>query len=386
MKNLALLGSTGSIGKQTLEVIRETSCARVRVLTAGKNITLLESQIEQFLPDFACVSSEKDAAFLSKRLRKKGIQTEVFFGDDGLVAAATLESCDTVLNALVGAAGIRSTYAAVDAKKTVALANKESLVAAGAVIIPLAQKNDVRIIPVDSEHSAIFQCLSGNNNFEKIYLTASGGPFRGKTKQELQNVTAADALRHPNWTMGAKITIDSATLMNKGLEFIEAAWLFDALPNQIEILVHPQSIIHSMVCFADGAVIAQLGAPDMRVPIQYALTFPERQLNSFPRADFFAIKNLTFEKPDYETFPCLKIAIDAFKQGGTVPAVANAANEVAVAKFLRGEIKFYDIPQLIESTINAYIKNNKTRLKILDDVLTADKIARQICETFYIER
>ncbi|GHV41510.1 1-deoxy-D-xylulose 5-phosphate reductoisomerase [Clostridia bacterium] len=377
MRNLAVLGSTGSIGTQTLDVIREIGCAKIVSLTAGSNVALILKQAEEFKPFAVSVSKEEDAQTLIRAFKEKGLEIEVGVGERGNIYAATLPQADMVLNAVVGAAGIRATYEAIRAKKDIALANKETLVAAGEIITQAAKEENISLLPVDSEHSAIFQCLQGaKESYSKIYLTASGGPFRGKTKDELENVTAADALKHPNWSMGRKITIDSATLMNKGLEFIEAKWLFDAKPEQIEILVHPQSVIHSMVGMRDGAVIAQLAPPDMRLPIAYALSYPFRYPNPFPAIDFLTMPPLTFFKPDYENFPCLSIALSALNEGGLVPAVMNAANEIAVGLFLDGKIGFNGIARLIERTINAYIKTNH-RETGLDGVLAADGFARE---------
>jgi 1-deoxy-D-xylulose-5-phosphate reductoisomerase len=374
-ENISILGSTGSIGTQTLEVVREMGGINIAALTAGSNIDLLEVQAKEFQPELVCVMDENKALELKKRLA--GSKTEVVSGMDGLIAAATISSADTVVNSVVGNIGLRPTVEAIKAGKNIALANKETLVTSGELVMKLLKKNNVNMYPVDSEHSAIFQSLQGNsmNKIENIWLTASGGPFRGRT--DLSGVTLADALNHPNWSMGKKITIDSATMMNKGLEVIEAKWLFDVDLDQIKVVVHPQSIVHSMVEYEDGAVIAQMGEPDMKVPIQYALTYPKRVKNTFPKLNFFERSNLTFEKPDMKVFRCLALAFEAIKTGGTMPTVLNAANEIAVAKFLNGKISFVDIPMLIEKTMNTYnVKYDYS----LEDVLEADSWAREFAE------
>jgi len=341
--NIAVLGATGSIGAQTLDAVR--SClpeARVKVLTGYRNIQMLEALVCEFEPELVWVPDD---------------------GENKLIACATHPDVNIVVNALVGKAGLAPTLAAIKAGKDIALANKESLVTAGSLIMSLAREHGVRVTPIDSEHSAILQCLQGSNNgddVEKIILTASGGPFRTWSKERIEKATAADALRHPNWSMGSKITIDSATLMNKGLELIEAKWLFDQPLSNIEILVHPQSIIHSMVQFVDGAVIAQLGLPDMRVPILYALA--ERVANDFPRLDFLAVGDLTFEAPDTDRFPCLALALHAAEVGGTLPAVMNAVNEWAVGQFLQGKLRFYDISELIAEAFGSYTVRDVTGL------------------------
>lgn len=371
-ENISILGSTGSIGTQTLDVVREIGGIKVTALTAGSNIDLLEVQAKEFKPELVCVMDENKALELKKRL--SGSNIDVLSGMDGLIAAATISSADTVVNSVVGNIGLRPTVAAIKAGKNIALANKETLVTSGELVMKLLKKNNVKMYPVDSEHSAIFQSLQGNsmNKIENIWLTASGGPFRGRT--DLSGVTLADALNHPNWSMGKKITIDSATMMNKGLEVIEAKWLFNVDLDRIKVVVHPQSIVHSMVEYEDGAIIAQLGVPDMKVPIQYALTYPKRVKNSFPKLNFFERNNLTFEKPDLKVFRCLALAFEAIKTGGTMPAVLNGANEVAVAKFLEGKINFVDIPRLIEKAMGAYnVKYDYS----LEDVLQADSFARE---------
>lgn len=377
MKKISILGSTGSIGTQTLEVVEELGNIKISAITGNKNISLLEEQARKFQPELVAVMDEENAKILQGRLADTKIR--VLSGMDGLVEAATYKDVDTVVTSVVGNVGLKPTFAAIRAGKNIALANKETLVSAGQLVMDLAKKHNVKIYPVDSEHSAIFQSLQGNegNRIARILLTASGGPFRGKKRAELEQVTAADALAHPNWQMGKKITIDSATLMNKGLEVMEAKWLFDVEVDQIEVLVHPQSIVHSAVEYEDGAIIAQMGEPDMRIPIQYALTYPKRVKNSFPRVDFVKRSNLTFEKPDMETFQCLSLAYRALKTGGTLPAVLNGANEVAVARFLKGELTFLQIPALIERTMDAYtVKYEYT----LDDLLEADAWARAYAE------
>ena len=359
MRNIAILGSTGSIGTQTLDVVREHGDLSVVALAAGNNIKLLEKQIREFHPKMVAVWDEKKAAVLRDSV--KDCAVTVVCGMEGLLEVATIPDSEILVTAIVGMLGIRPTIAAIKSGKNIALANKETLVTAGHIIMPLAKEYGVSILPVDSEHSAIFQSLNGehNNKIERILLTASGGPFRGKTRKELKQVTLEDALKHPNWSMGRKITIDSATLVNKGLEVMEAKWLFDVGLEQIVVVVQPQSVIHSMVEYEDGAVIAQLGTPDMRLPIQYALYYPNRRTLSGDRLDFYKLKEITFEKPDTETFRGLALAFDAMKKGGNVPTIFNAANEKAVAKFLNREIRFLEIPEIIESCMNqcSYVKN-----------------------------
>lgn len=352
MKKIAILGSTGSIGTQTLDIVREQGDIKVTALAAGSNIGLLEKQIREFQPKLAAVWDEKHAQELRTRIRD--LDVDVYSGMEGLIAVSTEEEAEILVTAIVGMLGLRPTVAAIKAGKNIALANKETLVTAGHLIMPLAKECDVSILPVDSEHSAIFQSLNGEegNRIAKILLTASGGPFRGKKQQELMNMQVEDALKHPNWSMGRKITIDSATLVNKGLEVMEAKWLFDVEPEQIQVVVHPQSVIHSMVEYEDGAVIAQLGIPDMRLPIQYALYYPKRRPLSGKRLDFYELSNLTFEKPDTETFEGLSLAMEAMKQGGNMPTVFNAANERAVALFLDRKIGFLEITEIIAESMN----------------------------------
>ena len=353
MKYIAILGSTGSIGTQTLEVVRAQQDIKVTALSAGDNIDLLEQQIREFKPVLAAVKTEEKAKELA--LRISDLDIPVRSGMDGLMAVACEEKAEVLVTAIVGMLGIRPTIAAIEAGKDIALANKETLVTAGHIIMPLAKKCGVRILPVDSEHSAIFQSLNGEkehgNKIDKILLTASGGPFRGMTREQLSQVRLEDALKHPNWVMGRKITIDSATLVNKGLEVMEAKWLFDVELDQIQVVVHPQSVIHSMVQYEDGAIIAQLGTPDMKLPIQYALYYPERRFLRGMRLDFYKLGQMTFEAPDMDTFEGLKFALEAMRRGGNIPTVFNAANEKAVAMFLERRIAFLDIPDIIASAM-----------------------------------
>ena len=355
MKKIAILGSTGSIGTQTLDVVREHSDElQVVALAAGSNKERLKEQIKEFHPKLVSLSDEKKAQELKEELA--GEQVEVVCGMEGLIEVAGADSADVVVTAVVGMMGILPTMEAIKKGKDIALANKETLVTAGHLIIPLAAEYGVSILPVDSEHSAIFQSLQGEPKaaLDKILLTASGGPFRGKSAEFLETVTLEDALNHPNWSMGPKITIDSSTMVNKGLEVMEAKWLFGVDYSQIEVVIQPQSIIHSMVQYVDGAIIAQLGTPDMRVPIEYALFYPERRSLSGDRLDFSKLSQITFEKPDYKVFRGLSLAIEAGKTGGTMPTVFNAANERAVAKFLKGEIKYTDIVRSIEKCMDAH--------------------------------
>ena len=355
MKKIAILGSTGSIGTQTLEVVREHADElSVAALAAGRNKERLLEQIKEFHPSLVSLSDEKMALELKKELEGTGV--EVVAGMDGLIAVAGMEESDIVVTAVVGMMGILPTMEAIKKGKDIALANKETLVTAGHLIIPMAEKYGVSILPVDSEHSAIFQCLHSarKEDVDSILLTASGGPFRGRTLEDLSRVTLEDALKHPNWAMGQKITIDSSTMVNKGLEVMEARWLFDVDYSRIQVVVQPQSIIHSMVQFVDGAILAQLGTPDMKVPIEYALFYPERRSLAGERLDFGTLKNITFEKPDYEVFRGLALALEAGKAGGSMPTVFNAANEKAVAKFLKKEIGYLDIIRLIEKCMDAH--------------------------------
>ena len=349
MKKIAVLGSTGSIGTQTLEIVREQKDIEITALAAGSNEKLLEAQIREFRPKMAALWEEKAARSLQGRV--KDLPVQIVSGMEGLLEIARMEETEILVTAIVGMLGIRPTIAAIEAGKTIALANKETLVTAGHIIMPLAKEKQAPILPVDSEHSAIFQSLHGEdgNRIQKILLTASGGPFRGRKREELQQVQVEDALKHPNWSMGRKITIDSATMVNKGLEVMEAKWLFDVNPEQIQVVVHPQRVIHSMVEYQDGAVIAQLGTPDMRLPIQYALYYPRRKSLSGRRLDFYQLSSLTFEEPDLDTFFGLKLAFLAMERGGNIPTAYNAANEKAVALFLERKISFLEIPEIINT-------------------------------------
>ena len=377
MKKISILGSTGSIGTQTLDIVREHGDIDVVAISCGKNITLAEAQIREFKPGLCCVMDEK----LADELRVKTSDTEckIVSGMEGLLEVATAPKAQIVVTAIVGMVGIRPTIAAIEAGKDIALANKETLVCAGQIIMPLAKKMGVSILPVDSEHSAIFQSLQGNdmNRVAKIILTASGGPFRGRKRSELAQMTAADALKHPNWSMGAKVTIDSSTLANKGLEVMEARWLFDVDLDKIQVTVHPQSIVHSAVEYEDGAVVAQLGVPDMRIPIQYALYYPNRPFLSGDRLDLFSINTLTFEKPDIENFPALGLAFDAARRGGNTPTIFNAANEKAVARFLAGDIRYTQISDIIDSSMNNIVFNEAMKVEDIfaTEQMTYDYIA-----------
>lgn len=354
MKNISIIGSTGSIGTQTLEIVRANKDINVVALAAGSNVKLLAEQVREFKPDIVGIWSKDKAEELRDALSEFDIR--IVCGMEGLIEVACADRADILVTAIVGMIGIRPTVEAIKAGKDIALANKETLVTAGHIIMPLAKEKGVRILPVDSEHSAIFQCIHGetDNEISRLLITASGGPFRGKTKAELKEVTVEDALKHPNWSMGRKITIDSATLVNKGLEVIEARWLFDVKPENIEVVVQPQSIIHSMVEFADGAVKAQLGTPDMKLPIQYALYYPDRRYLAGDRLDFTTMGNIIIDKPDRDTFKGLDFAYDAIGKGGSMPTVFNAANECAVAKFLNKDIKFLQIYDIIEKCMMAH--------------------------------
>jgi len=356
VKKIAILGSTGSIGTQTLDVVRFNDDLEVVALSAGSNIELLEQQIREFHPKLVAIWKEEDAKQLERNIADISPKCKVVCGMEGLIDVATIDESDILITAVVGMIGIKPTIAAIEHGKDIGLANKETLVTAGHIIMPLAKEKNVSILPVDSEHSAIFQCLNGErtNKIHKILLTASGGPFRGMSKEELENVTLDMALKHPNWSMGKKITIDSASMVNKGLEVIEAKWLFDVNPDQIEVVIQPQSIIHSMVEFDDGAIIAQLGTPDMRLPIQYALYYPNRVFLQGSRLDFSAISEITFSKPDMEAFLGLKFAFDAIRVGGSLPTVLNAANEKAVAMFLAKKIRFLDIYEIIKTCMDEH--------------------------------
>ncbi|MBQ6675383.1 MAG: 1-deoxy-D-xylulose-5-phosphate reductoisomerase [Ruminococcus sp.] len=381
MKTISILGSTGSIGTQALEVAKKHKI-RVAALSANSNVKLLAQQVIEFNALYACIADERKVDELKWLL--SGTPVKVIGGYEGLLEIAQLDGVDIMLNSLVGMVGLEPTLKAIEHGTDIALANKETLVAGGKLVIELARKKNVRIYPVDSEHSAIFQCLQGNNirDLRKIILTASGGPFFGRKKNDLKNVTVEQALDHPNWSMGNKITIDSATLMNKGLEFIEAMWLFDLKPEQIEIVVHRQSVIHSAVEFNDKAVIAQLGVPDMKIPIQYALLFPQRVDCPTGELSLTDYGTLTFEKPDYETFDCLTTCIDAITKGGILPAAVNGANEEAVRLFLDKKIGFLDIGTLVKK---CYETTEYKEIKSLGDVLAADRAAREFVRNNYTE-
>ena len=366
-RKIGILGSTGSIGTQTLEIVRNNPDFKVIALAAGSNVDLMEKQVREFHPELCVMWTEEAAKEL--RLRLSDTSVKVLAGMDGLLALAVMPEIQILVTAIVGMIGLRPTIAAIEAGKIIALANKETLVTAGHIIMPLAAKMEVPILPVDSEHSAIFQSMCGQSRkkVSKILLTASGGPFRGKKRQELIDITVEDALKHPNWSMGRKITIDSATLVNKGLEVIEAKWLFEVEPENIQVVVHPQSIIHSAVEYVDGAVIAQLGVPDMKLPIQYALTYPDRRPMEGKKLDFYELSSMTFEKPDTDTFRGLSMAYDAIAAGGSMPTVYNAANEKAVSLFLNREIKFLEIYDLIQGAMNNHkVKENPTVEEILE--------------------
>ena len=375
MKKIAILGSTGSIGRQTLDVAREQKDIEVVALCARRSVDLMEAQIREFRPRRAVMWEEDAAADLRTRVRD--LDVEVLSGMEGILDTASMDGYEYFVTAIMGMVGVRPTVAAIESGKKIALANKETLVTAGHIIMPLAAEKGVPILPVDSEHSAIFQSLNGEsgNKIAKIWLTASGGPFRGRTAEEIKNMRPEDALRHPTWEMGQKITIDSSTLVNKGLEVIEARWLFDVDPSQIQVLVHPQSIIHSAVEYEDGGIIAQLGAPDMRLPIQYALYYPERRPMPGERLDFYALGRITFERPDMETFPALRYAFDAIRKGGNIPTAFNAADEYAVQKFLERRISFPEISEMILHSMETcrYIEN-----PTLDEIFETEREVQEI--------
>lgn len=370
MKKISILGSTGSIGTQTLEIVRENKeKLKVYALSGNSNINLLEKQINEFKPAICAVMHKENAEKLRSRISG---DTKIVYGMDGLVQSVCANGIDIVVTAISGMIGLKPTIEAIRCGKDIALANKETLVAGGEIVMSLAKKHNVKILPVDSEHSAIFQCLMGNeeNSISKILLTASGGPFRGKSLKELETVTLTDTLNHPNWSMGKKITVDSATLMNKGLEAIEAKWLFDITPEQIQVVVHPQSIIHSAVEYDDHSIIAQMGNPDMKIPIQFALFYPYRLENNLKSLDLFEIGSLTFEKPDMDTFKCLKLAFDAMKTGNSMPIVLNKANELTVEMLLNKEINFLDIQNIIEDVM---LKHNPVKVESFDEILEVAK-------------
>ncbi len=373
-KHIAILGSTGSIGRQTLEVIEaHPDFFEVEVLTAQNNAALLIEQARKFKPNAVVIANEDYYQLVKDALEND--QVKVFAGEKALASVVQMDTVDTVLTALVGFSGLKPTISAIESGKTIALANKETLVVAGELVTKLAREKGVNILPVDSEHSAIFQCIVGefHNRIEKVILTASGGPFRGKKRQDLAQVTKAQALKHPNWTMGAKVTIDSATLMNKGLEVMEAKWLFGLKPSQVEVIVHPQSIVHSLVQFEDSSIKAQLGLPDMRLPIQFALSYPMRLKSDFSRFDFVNYPALTFEKPDTETFRNLALAFEALERGGNMPCVLNAANEVAVAEFLADRIGFLEMSDVVERCL---AKSDYIREPRVEDYVETDRITR----------
>lgn len=378
MKKIAILGSTGSIGTQTLEIVRENPDLKVVALAAGSNVKLLEEQIREFMPKLVSLQSEEACEDLKARIAD--LQVEVVPGMEGLIRIAEMEESEVLVTAIVGMIGIRPTIAAIKKKKDIALANKETLVTAGHIIMPLAARMGVSILPVDSEHSAIFQSMQGENKerISKLLITASGGPFRGKTKEELKNIQVEDALKHPNWSMGSKITIDSATLVNKGLEVMEAKWLFDVDLDRIQVVVHPQSIIHSMVEYVDGGIIAQLGTPDMKLPIQYALFYPDRRPMNGKRVDFYELGNITFEKPDMETFTGLQLALRAAREGGSMPTVFNAANEKAVSLFLNRKIRFLEIPEIIEMCMDAHKRIENPDVA---EILEAEKATYELIQS-----
>ena len=381
-RGVAILGSTGSIGTQALDVVRDQHEAlHVEVLSAHSNADLLIEQALEFKPNVVVIGDDTKWKLVNDALFDHGVK--VYSGAEALEQVVEVDGIDMVLTAMVGAAGLKPTMRAIEAGKHIALANKETLVVAGELVMAAARQKGVDIHPVDSEHSAIYQCLAGefHNPIEKIILTASGGPFRGRSLGDLEHVTRADALKHPNWDMGAKITIDSASLMNKGLEVIEAKWLFDVSPDQIDVVVHPQSIVHSCVQFDDGSIKAQLGLPDMKLPIQYALTYPRRLKNEFPRFSFMDYPSLTFEQPDTKTFRNLALAFDALRQGGNAPAILNAANEIAVARFLKDDIGFLDLPRVVEHALE---RVNHQAKPGLDDLIAADAESRRVASEWKV--
>ncbi len=375
MKEIVVLGSTGSIGTQTLDVARMHGY-KVKALSANSSVKLLEAQAREFVPEFICVRTDEAYSDLKTRLADMNIK--LFKGDDGLCELASVK-CDMVVNSVVGMVGLRPTLAAIEAGNDIGLANKETMVVGGSIVTKAAAEKNVKILPIDSEHSAIFQCLMGNNDnkIDKIILTASGGPFYGYTNEQLKMVTKEQALKHPNWSMGQKITTDSATLMNKGLELIEAVWFFGVKPEQVEVTVHRQSIIHSAVEFEDGAVIAQLGVPDMKIPIQFALTYPRRYKSCSDKLSLFDVGTLTFAKPDEDTFRCLKFAKQAISEGGNVPCILNSANEAAVDAFLKDRISFYMIPELVGEALQCVEKTSKLTL---ETIISTDAAARAFVE------
>lgn len=389
VKGICILGATGSIGVNTLDVAaRHPEKYKIVALSANSQVDRLVEQCEQYNPEYAVMASESAAEELSVKLKTKNSTVQVLSGIDGLETIASLPQVDYVMAAIVGAAGLKPTLAAARSGKRILLANKEALVMSGQIFMDEVKKNNAELLPIDSEHNAIFQCLPENyenglqkSGITKILLTGSGGPFRTKALSELKNVTPDEACAHPNWSMGRKISVDSATMMNKGLEIIEACWLFNTTPDDIQVVVHPQSVIHSMVQYADGSVLAQLGQPDMRTPIAHALAWPERIESGVKKLDFFDITKLEFEKPDYERFPCLRLAEESIRKGGTAPAILNAANEIAVASFLDGELSFVDIPYIVEQTLDNLESRSATSLtEILEDDLAARKEAEHLIQ------
>jgi 1-deoxy-D-xylulose-5-phosphate reductoisomerase len=379
MKGISILGATGSIGTQTLDVLRNSKDDFELIgVTANSSVEKMKEIIKKFNPKYIGMMDESSAIKIKKFCLENNFKVQVYSGMEGLIKIATLDEIDIVVTSVVGMIGLKPTIAAIEAKKDIALANKETLVVAGEIVMKRAEEEGVRILPVDSEHGAIFQALQGNElkDLKKIILTASGGPFRGKSKEYIENTTLEEALNHPNWSMGSKITIDSATLMNKGLEVIEAHWLFDCDYDSIQVLVHPQSIIHSMVEYRDASIIAQIGSPDMRLPIQYALNYPERKDRVAKEIDFYEISSLTFEKPDMTTFRCLKLAFDAGKRGGLMPTILNGANEVAVSLFLDKKINFLDIADIIEDAMITFEEEMSKEVTI-DNIIEIDEKVRE---------
>lgn len=385
MKNIALLGSTGSIGTQALDVIRNNKGDfNVCALTANSNIDILYNQVLEFEPEIVAITDYEKYKEFEAIIASSNKKVEVMYGEEGLSYVATYEKADIVLSSIVGIAGLKPTYTAIDKGKAVALANKETLVTAGRIISKKAKEKNAFIIPVDSEHSAIFQCIGDNREYvSRIILTASGGPFIKKSLEELKGVSLTDALKHPSWNMGKKVTIDSATMMNKGLEVIEARWLFDMSPDNIDVCIHPESIIHSMVEFVDGAILAQMGIPDMRIPIKYSLTYPERTVTKDKRLDFSMLKSISFEEPDISRFPCLGLAYDALRDGDSSCIVLNGANEVAVKLFLEEKIAFTDIYNIVANTLEKHVKTN---INDLEDVFNVDEWSRNIALELYNKR
>lgn len=385
MKNIALLGSTGSIGTQALDVIRNNKGDfNVCALTANSNIDILYNQVLEFEPEIVAITDYEKYKEFEAIIASSNKKVEVMYGEEGLSYVATYEKADIVLSSIVGIAGLKPTYKAIDKGKAVALANKETLVTAGRIISKKAKEKNAFIIPVDSEHSAIFQCIGDNREYvSRIILTASGGPFIKKSLEELKGVSLTDALKHPSWNMGKKVTIDSATMMNKGLEVIEARWLFDMSPDNIDVCIHPESIIHSMVEFVDGAILAQMGIPDMRIPIKYSLTYPERTVTKDKRLDFSMLKSISFEEPDISRFPCLGLAYDALRDGDSSCIVLNGANEVAVKLFLEEKIAFTDIYNIVANTLEKHVKTN---INDLEDVFNVDEWSRNIALELYNKR